>query len=159
MDRYAAADFLGISLRSLQRYVKDKKISATYVDGSPEFSEEELLRFRERKQEPTYRPAIAPKSDTALSPPVAPEYLSEGLEYAQTLANSIKGFAQYYELAAIGQKLTLTLTEAARISGLSKTYLNANLIAGYLRGQKLGKGWKIRPKDLKDFVDDLFNDT
>lgn len=128
MNKNSAAEFLGVSLRSLERYVRDKRIAVTYIDGSPDFTEEELTRFKSLKQEPIYRAALMPNSNNAMTQVVAPEYLGEGLGY-------IEAIASHYELSAIRQKLLLTLTEAAKISGLSKAYLNANILAGYLRGR------------------------
>ncbi|MHC5779704.1 helix-turn-helix domain-containing protein [Nostoc sp.] len=85
MNIQSAAEFLNISVRAVERLVKAKKIAVTYIEGKRNFSEVELTRFKEHKQEPVYRPAIAAtQNDTALSQVVAPEYLSESLEYMET---------------------------------------------------------------------------
>ncbi|MEH1777126.1 helix-turn-helix domain-containing protein [Nostoc sp.] len=161
MDIKAAAQFLGISIKSVERLVKSKKISVTYIESKRDFSEVELTRFKEQKQQPVYRPALAQeafgiaatRNDMALSQTVAPEYLGEVGEYLEVLAQSSVFIAQYYKFAAIRSKMVLTLTEAATISGLSKGFLNKHLNGGNLSGQKIGKGWKIRPTDLQEFVD------
>ncbi|QKQ75631.1 helix-turn-helix domain-containing protein [Nostoc sp. TCL240-02] len=150
MDIKAAAEFLNISVKSIERLVKAKKIAVTYIEGKRNFSEEELVRFKEQKQEPVYRPALATtRNDAALSQPVAPEYLSSGLEHLEAIS-------YHYAIAAIRLKMLLSLSEAAIISGLGKGFLVKQLKDGNLLGDKIGRGWKIRPSDLQKFVDDLF---
>ncbi|MHC5779705.1 helix-turn-helix domain-containing protein [Nostoc sp.] len=66
-------------------------------------------------------------------------------------------FAQYVRLrASVRSKMVLTLSEAAAISGLSKGFLNKHLSASNLSGKKIGRGWKIRPTDLEEFVNAVF---
>ncbi|MEH2393898.1 MAG: helix-turn-helix domain-containing protein [Nostoc sp.] len=157
MNIQTAAQFLGVSVKSVERHVKSKKIAVTYVEGRRDFDKDELIRFKGQKLEPLYRPAItATQNDTALSQSVAPEYLGEGLEYIEALAQSSACIAQHYKLAAIRSKMVLTLTEAAALSGLSKGFLNKHLNASNLSGKKIGKGWKIRPTHLEEFIDALF---
>jgi hypothetical protein len=157
MDIKAAAEFLNISVRSVERFVKAKKIAVTYIEGKRDFNEDELTRFKEQTIEPLYHPAIVTDNDRFLSQPVAPEYLGEGLGYMEALASSVNGIAQHYELEAIRSKMVLTLSEAAMVSGLSKGFLSYHLNTCNLSGKKIGRGWKIRPSDLQDFVNALFN--
>jgi hypothetical protein len=149
MNIQAAAEFLNISVKSVERHVSAKKIAVTYIEGKRNFSQEELTRFKEQKQEPVYRPALATRNDTALSQPVAPEYLGEGLEHLEAIS-------YHYAIAAIRLKMLLSLSEAAIISGLGKGYLAKQLKDGNLLGDKIGRGWKIRPSDLQKFVNDLY---
>lgn len=157
MNIKEAADFLGISVRAIERHVKAKKIAVTYIDNKRDFTEAELTRFKSQKQQPVHRPAIATtQSDTALSQAVAPEYLSEGLEYLEVVASASYAIACYYQFKHLRSQMLLSLSEAATVSRLSVNYLRANLITGNLKGKKLGRGWKIRPHDLEDFINDIF---
>ena len=56
MNRVAAANFLGVSLRTFQRYVQDGKIAFQQVNGRPDFMEEELSRFRIESGTPIHVP-------------------------------------------------------------------------------------------------------
>jgi hypothetical protein len=157
MNIQAAAEFLGVSVKSIERQVKSKKIAVTYIEGKRDFTLVELTRFKEQKQEPVYRPALATSSDMALSQVVAPEYLGEALKYLEMLAHSAQSVDRNYQLAAIHSKKLIDLSEAEAISGLSKNFLRFHLKSGELQGQKLGRGWKIRPSDLEKFIDGFFD--
>ena len=58
--------------------------------------------------------------------------------------------ASVSDLAA---KLTLTLDEAAAVAGLSRESLRLAIKAGELDGRMLGRGWRVRPEDLRAYVD------
>jgi excisionase family DNA binding protein len=60
--------------------------------------------------------------------------------------------ASTVELSA---KHFLTLEEAAALAGLSKEHLSEARKAGKLKAQLIGRGWKIRPKDLQSYTDKL----
>jgi excisionase family DNA binding protein len=56
------------------------------------------------------------------------------------------------ELAA---KHLLTLDEAATLSGLSKNHLTDAIHSGKLKARKIGRGWKVKPVNLKSYTDKL----
>ncbi|MFK0731410.1 MAG: helix-turn-helix domain-containing protein [Gloeotrichia echinulata GP01] len=76
--------------------------------------------------------------------------------YLQSLQIASELYLQSLQISSIRLKAVITLKEAAMISNLSTGFLNQHLKSGELQGQKLGRGWKIRPLDLQKFVDKLF---
>lgn len=146
-----AAEYLGVSIKTVERYVAAKELSVTYLErGKRDFLEEELARFKQEREQPTYRPAITTTlSDIQLSQSVLPQYLDQGMGH-------IESMSRYFELGAINYKKVLNLEEAAKISGLSINYLRGCLKSGKLEGRKLGRGWKVRIVDLDKFVGDIF---
>jgi len=52
-------------------------------------------------------------------------------------------------------KLTLTLTEATLLSGLSRGYLRQAIHAGKLKARIIGKGWRVKRADLDSYVKKL----
>lgn len=55
----------------------------------------------------------------------------------------------------LSAKHFLTLEEAVALAGLSKEHLSEARKAGKLKAQLIGRGWKIRPKDLQSYTDKL----
>ncbi len=53
--------------------------------------------------------------------------------------------------------LVFSLEEAAAKSGFSKYHLRSAIAQGTLRAQKIGRGWKVRPQDLREYTNDLFS--
>jgi excisionase family DNA binding protein len=52
-------------------------------------------------------------------------------------------------------KLLLTLDDCAMLSSLSKQYLAQAIKEQRLKGQKIGKGWKVKREDLQAFISAL----
>jgi excisionase family DNA binding protein len=62
MNKQQAAQFLEISVRSLERFVQQGKISVRYEKGktrpTANFDETELAAFKEELNQPSYKPAV-----------------------------------------------------------------------------------------------------
>lgn len=62
MNKQEAADFLGVSVRALERYVQQGRISVKYEKGktrpTANFEKAELEAFREELNQPTVKPAF-----------------------------------------------------------------------------------------------------
>ncbi|PHJ59639.1 hypothetical protein VF14_08840 [Nostoc linckia z18] len=55
-------------------------------------------------------------------------------------------------------KLVWNLEEAAAATGYSRYRLRQAIATGNLRAQKVGRGWKVRPQDLREYTKCLFGD-
>jgi excisionase family DNA binding protein len=49
-------------------------------------------------------------------------------------------------------KLTLSLTEASLLSGLSRGHLRTAIGEGKLKAKIVGRGWKVKPDELRAYV-------
>lgn len=54
--------------------------------------------------------------------------------------------------AMLGEKLTLSLDEAAALSGVPRSMLRTATQSGELQAKKIGRGWKVRRKELERWV-------
>lgn len=54
--------------------------------------------------------------------------------------------------AMLGEKLTLSLDEAAALSGVPRSMLRTAIQSGELQARKIGRGWKVRRKELERWV-------
>jgi excisionase family DNA binding protein len=57
--------------------------------------------------------------------------------------------------ALLGEKLTLSLDEAAELAGLSRGHLRAAVGDGSLQAKKIGRGWRVKRADLENYVEKL----
>lgn len=64
MNKQEAADFLGCSVRQLERYTSENRIGVRYEKGrtrpTPIYDEGELARFKEEQERPVHRPVVEP---------------------------------------------------------------------------------------------------
>ena len=188
MNKQQAADFLGISPRTLERAVKKSSIAARYEKGKTSdvlvFDEEELQRYKTELDKPTHLPTVeratpatsngAPtnrmetptnfaNSDNALATfgELSPESANGmGLALLQALSQLQPGAVAASSesgppLTPPSQKLLLSLAEAQSYSGLSRANLMDAIHDEKLRAQKIGRGWKIKRRDLESYVEGL----
>ena len=169
LTKQQAAEFLGVNVRTLERYTQEGKIGGRYEKGKTRsvlvYDEEELQAFKAAQSTKTYKPAVDPNPTnpdndaTALSKFVEgtqPLHLMEGLDH---LADVLKAIREEQELerksVPIHHKLTLSLAEASALSGLSRSRLRAAIKDGTLTAQIIGRGYRVKRTDLEDYVDNL----
>lgn len=165
MNKQEAADFLGVSVRALERYVSQGKISVRYEKGktrpTANFDPQELEAFRAELTQPTYKPRqiptpSQPAEDTALT------YSGEIADFGEVtaidkLAGIIERLLQRdLPVVPIADKLLLTISEAQALTGLSREFLRDAIASGELKAKVIGKGWRIKRSDLDNFIDELY---
>lgn len=165
MNKQEAADFLGVSVRALERYVSQGKISVRYEKGktrpTANFDEQELEQFKTELTQPTYKPRQIPTpsqqpEETALT------HSGEVSEFGEVtaidkLAGIIERLLQReFPSVPISDKLLLTIAEAQALTGLSRELLREAIATGELKAKVIGKGWRIKRSDLDKFIDELF---
>jgi excisionase family DNA binding protein len=164
MNKQEAADFLGVSVRQIERYVADNQIGVRYEKGrtkpTPVFDEGELRRFKEALERPVHRPAvhrmendstaIATQSDGGMSQVSALEIVSQmfqSLHANQPPAPPIVN---------VSDKLMLTVKESAAYSGVGEGAIDAAIKGGGLKAHR-GKwrGRRIKRADVEKYFGNL----
>lgn len=77
------------------------------------------------------------------------------LEVLSRLADAIEKPAQT-TVQEIGAKLLLSLDDCRILTGLSRATLRAAIEAGELKAGRVGRAFRVRPDDLRKFLDGLF---
>lgn len=180
MNKQEAAEFLGISIRALERYVQQGKISVRYEKGktrpTANFEPSELEAFKKELNQPTIKPAIETRQI-----PTEPQSQTANLTYNSgdiTRFDEIGDISEFGEVGVveklssiielllakddnqpivpIADKLLLTLPEAQALTGLSKEVLRGAIASGELKAKLIGKSWRVKRSDLEAYVDQLF---
>ena len=167
MNKQEAAEFLGVSVRALERYVQQGRIGGHYEKGKTRptlvFDKAELEVFKAELEQKLYKPAVEPSNldnpDTALArlsgnsvmqpESVESEHLSALIEALLEHQSSSSSTPAY-------QKLLLTLSEAQELTGLSRTILRDAIAQGKLKAKIIGRTWRIKYTDLERYVEKLF---
>lgn len=171
MNKQEAAEFLGVSVRALERYVQQGRIGGHYEKGKTRptlvFDKAELEAFKAELEQKLYKPVVessnsdnSAKSDKALarllssSSSVQPEVLDfEGLS---AVIESLLEHQSSSSATPAYHKILLTLAEAQELTGLSRTILRQAISKGTLKAQIIGKSWRIKYTDLESYVEKLF---
>jgi excisionase family DNA binding protein len=152
MNKTEAAEQLGISVRSLQRLVQDKKISVTYKRGESGkqeaiFNADELEKYKRERDTETVKPATVPTGNTALARNDATKFLDI---LRQTITPEKRAAG-----VPIADKPLLKLDEAATLTGLSRDTLRAAIDTKELKGKLIGRAFRIKRADLDEYIKNL----
>jgi excisionase family DNA binding protein len=180
-----AAEYLGVSVRALERYTQQARVGVRYVKGrakpTPVYDRGELDRFKSEELEKVVnRPAtqVLSQNDTNRQSTLATLAHHGGLDEstlqaAQALAAHIttQVLSQVYESqnatnrqeavevlahrVVLAEKLLLTLAEAQLLTGLSRSTLRAAIEAEELKARQIGRAWRIKRADLEAWVKKL----
>lgn len=164
MNKQEAADYVGCSVRAIERYVQQGKISVRYEKGKTRsvatFDEVELDRFKQELEQPLIKPVIeesrqtSPESQSALA--IFNDESGGIVEVGEVdRLSSIIELLVNSQAVRVGEKLLLTLNEAQLLTGLSREYLRDAIASGDLSSKKIGKSWRIKRTDLENFVANL----
>jgi predicted site-specific integrase-resolvase len=94
MNKQSAADYLGVSVRPLERYVQQGKISVRYEKGktrpTANFDSTELQAFKAELEQPTIKPAFESRSSATEQQPDTGKLTPGFGEIGITVLNSAK---------------------------------------------------------------------
>lgn len=191
MTKKEAADFLGVSTRTLERNTEKNLIAGRYEKGKTSdvlvYDRAELERFKAERESPTHLPTVepsnrmeTPSATNSANPDKSLARFGEGRamggdanEFAFALMQALAQLQPQLQPASVSgdvaassehsgpaatppaQKLLLSLAEAQSYSGLSRANLMEAIHAQTLAAQKIGRGWKIKRRDLESYIEGL----
>jgi excisionase family DNA binding protein len=157
MNKKETAELLGVSVRLVERYAGDGRLGeVSYVRGrtgkQADFARDAVERLK----------AELESVDTQLEGPnrratglVASSDAARLLAALEAIASREQTRAGLVAAAGLGEKIMLTLADAAALSSLSTGHLREAVRAGQLKGKIIGRGWKIKRADLDLYVKKL----
>ncbi len=158
MNKEQAAAALNITVRTLQRHMAAHRIGfamrRTATGEEATFSESEVERFK------TERDALTTVVTPALNmPEVVRDAPSEALQRAGNIPDGAMLVSMLMEAANAPHApcMLLSVKEAAEFSGLSVSRIMKAIHDGKLDGRKIGRGFKLRPVDVREYVRQVFN--
>jgi hypothetical protein len=173
MNKQDAANYLGVSVRALERYVQQGKISVRYEKGktrpTANFDQAELDAFKAELNQPSIKPAIEtrqisteqqPQQENLTYPSGEITTFGEVDEVSQFgeigvieklsgIIESLLGRSDNQSLVPIADKLLLTIAEVQALTGLSREILRDAIAAGELKAKVIGKGGKYSLADTR----------
>src|SRR5579883_2748009 len=171
MNKQQAAEFLGVSVRALERYVQQGRISVKYEKGktrpTANFDASELEAFKAELNQPTVKPSVESRqTPTEVQQQTDKPVLYTGeiaevddssvIEKMETIIEGMLAKGEQEPTVPIADKLLLTLTEAQLLTGLSKQFLLSAIQQGTLKAKTIGRSWRVKRSDLEEFVARMF---
>ena len=174
MNKQEAADFLGCSIRQIERYAKENRIGVVMEKGrtrpTPVYDEGELRDFKAALARPVHRPAvermettpeaaqraIATQGDGGLSALSQASQLETLTRFIVEAVNATRPeVAPVVATVGIADKLLLTLSEAQALTGLSRQVLRDAIESGELKARQIGRAFRLKRADLEKYIEGL----
>ena len=183
MNKQEAAEFLGVSVRALERYASAGKVPSRYVRGKTG----QVLNFEQADLEAFKRDLETPiaKATTGLAEPrqdatreigndfkTSVDVVRQGstralatldepssptfVQLMQALATASFDKGRQGPTVSVADKIFLTITEAAAYAGVGKRALESAIKAGSLPAHNgLGQGRRVKRADVEDWASKL----
>ncbi len=183
MNKREAAEFLGLSEKTVERYKSSGKLSARLkrivgADGKSrkvlDFNQSDLERLQRELSGNVVFPELTdghPQTETQTDTDRQTQLDTANFAgnevsiYGQTPTANLFGIIlksfetmseRHLEVSNRFQKLMLTVDEATAISGLPKAYINRAIKKdGSLKATKIGGRYRIKRQDLDEFINNL----
>lgn len=166
MNKTEAAEFLGIGVRSLERYTSAGKVQAqkqkVKTGFALDYESAELQRFKTvldtEKQEqmegaPT-SPPYSPEPHSAVlarrPATIATLAAKNPASLANVAANDVLIAAMVTQ--AVAHKLVLTVPECQALTGFSRQIIRNAITDGGLSAKQIGKAWRVKRSDLETWI-------
>lgn len=182
MNKKEASDYLGFSVKNLERLMAEKKIEFKHVKGKygkeVAFDQDALDTYKASQEvsEVVINPSIITENSSTNPTTTIPRATNiepttsltrntnskdsmvvstkDIVGILKDISEGLKKQNQQINLS-LGDKLTLSLVEASQLAGLSKGYIKKAIDGGELKAAKRGKGWNIKRSDLEEWVKGL----
>jgi excisionase family DNA binding protein len=157
MDKKQVAASLSITKRQVETYASQGRLGeVTYIRGrtgrQAVYGEAEVERLKLELESPDRPMGMMPRTDAAAL--IAPADRERFITAIEALTRGAKTRGGGF-VASVGEKIILTLDDAATLTSLSKHTLREKIKTGKLKARIIGKGYKIKRSDLDDFAAEL----
>jgi excisionase family DNA binding protein len=178
MNKKDAANYLGISPRTLEWHTKQGNVGVRYVKGKTgdvaDYDDGELRALKAKldghrapraavvreghessETEPRSLARLADLQPDQFAEMLARAYSAGVGEVMQRLPALLPPADGNAPAVPLADKLTLNLTEAAQLSGLSRAHLRQAIGERKLKARIIGRGWRVKRSDLEAYVTKL----
>jgi excisionase family DNA binding protein len=160
MNKEEAANYIGASVRTLQRLTGAGKVPVTYERGhkgdEARYSQSDLDAYlQSQKPVALMRPDTAATNGAADTTQAMSLVTTGGAASGMAGAALIEAFAQMSAPVRVSEKFTLSLVEAAQLSGLSRGHLRLAIAEKKLKARIIGRGWRVKREDLESYIKKL----
>jgi hypothetical protein len=146
MNKKEVSEFLGVSTRLIEKYASEGRLGeVTYVRGKTgkqaDYNRDAAEKLKQTLESPDT--AIATKT------PDARLFVASVIEAMASREESRSASVR------VSEKLLLNLNDCKLLTGLSEQNLRDAIKSERLKAKIIGRGWKVKKKDLDNFVDSL----
>jgi excisionase family DNA binding protein len=157
MTKKEAADFLGVTIRSIEGYAAKGKLHPAKAKGErgdiSVYDDDELKRLKAEREQVVYveRPDAAQQTEALTT--IARTAVTRRTELADLLR--LFENARQPTIADLAAKPLLKIEEAQKLTGLSRQTLREAIDKGRLKAKLIGRAYRVKQTDLAEYIKKL----
>jgi excisionase family DNA binding protein len=160
LTKKEAADFIGVTVRSIEAYAAKGKLTPARAKGKrgdiTVYDEAELQKLKDARAQIHFVEKPEQESlDKRSSESLALARASDFAPLGERLILALDAMRITAPGVLVADKLTLSLAEASQLSGLSRNHLRAAIESKKLKARIIGRGWRVKRSDLEAYVKKL----
>ena len=165
LTKKEAAEYLGISTRTLERHIKDGKIAVQYQPGATNdvamFDQQDLENFKNDRQIPKVKPLVISPADELVDQLPTNQIAQTSGGFLAPIITPFRDFSErLFSFPFFLQgKILVNLNEAQIITGLSREILMTAIKNGELESRIMGRAYRIKRKELDRYIDNLWTEN
>jgi excisionase family DNA binding protein len=162
LTKQQAAEYLGISTRTLAREVSSGRLSVRYESGATGeiamFDQQDLDNLNNDRKTPKIKPTVVQSSSELIDQPATNQIAQTNGGFLAPLIAPFKDFSErlFSSPFLLQGKILVSLNEAQIITGLSREILMTAIKSGELEARIMGKAYRIKRKELERYIDELW---
>jgi excisionase family DNA binding protein len=157
LTKQEAADFLGVTIRSIEAYAAKGKLTTAKAKGQrgdiTVYDEKEVEALKREREQIQYVPR--PETALAAPDPAGQNGIVKRRDVAEFIALIESARAATPSLSDLAVKPLLKLQEAQMLTGLSRQTLREAIDNGRLKTKLVGRAYRIKRIDLDEFIKKL----
>jgi excisionase family DNA binding protein len=157
ISKQEAAELLEVSTKTVQKYVTQGKLSCRYErtkNGDAMFlPESEVMKLREQHQQAIHRPTVEPPGLPAVINQLMPH--QDDRQQLTRFMGSLELFFNKQHSQVQANTLTLSVKEAALLTGLTQKFILEAITRGDLIPIQDGNRKRLRRKQVEQWIDQL----
>ena len=157
ISKQEAADLLEVSTKTVQKYVAQGRLSSKYErtkTGDAMFiPESEVLRLKEQHQQAIHRPTVETPDLPAVINQLIPH--QDDRQQLTRFMGALEVFINKQHSQVQANTLTISIKEAALLTGLTQKFIQDAITRGDLRLIHDGNRKRLRRKQVEEWVDRL----
>jgi len=157
ISKQEAADLLEVSTKTIQKYVAQGKLSSKYErtkTGDAMFLPEvEVMKLREQHQQSVHRPTVEAPDLPAVINQLMPH--QDDRQQLTRFFGALEGFINKQHSQVQANTLTISIKEAALLTGLTQKFVQEAISRGELKLIHDGNRKRLRRKQVEEWIDRL----
>jgi excisionase family DNA binding protein len=160
MNKDEAAAYLGISTRTLGRYVNKGALQVKYEGAKTRpiavYEQEDLDALKAELETPLIKPKITANEIVPVNDNEQRSDMSLTVQHPLAdFENPLDKLVSSLSVLSVANKLLLTLPEVQALTGLSRGILKEAIKAGELKAKIIGKSYRCKRQDVEAFINRL----